>query len=73
MIQIACTPEEFQTKAAELAEQQGIAITGHLGTIEKMGVKASYRYENGLLTINILEKPMFLTEAMCENALRSML
>ena len=38
-----------------------------------MGVKASYLYENGTLSINILQKPMFLTEAMCENALRSLL
>jgi hypothetical protein len=73
MIQIPLTPEEFQSKANQLAEQQGIAIAGTEGTIEKMGVTASYRYENGLLTIHILQKPMFLTEAMCENALRSML
>ena len=73
MIQIACTPEEFQTKAAQLAEQQGIAITGHQGTIEKMGVKANYLYENGLLTINILEKPFFLSEDMCEKQLRAWL
>ncbi len=32
-----------------------------------MGVKASYHYENGMLTINILQKPMFLTEAMCRS------
>ncbi|HEX4650059.1 MAG TPA: hypothetical protein VH250_01025 [Granulicella sp.] len=73
MIQIALTPEEFQTKANQLAEQQGIAITGHEGTIEKMGVKAGYKYENGLLTINILHKPMFLTEDMCEKQLRAWL
>jgi hypothetical protein len=64
MIQIALTPEEFQTKANQLAEQQGIAITGHEGTIEKMGVKAGYK---------ILHKPMFLTEDMCEKQLRAWL
>jgi hypothetical protein len=73
MIQIALTPEEFQTKANQLAEQQGIAITGHEGTIEKMGVKASYLYADGLLTIKILHKPMFLTEDMCEKQLRAWL
>jgi hypothetical protein len=73
MIQIACTPEEFQTKAAQLAEQQGIAITGHQGTIEKMGVKASYLFQDGLLTITILDKPFFLSEDMCEKQLRAWL
>ena len=37
MIQIPLTPEEFQSKANQLAEQQGIAITGTEGTLEKMG------------------------------------
>ena len=73
MIQIPLTPEEFQTKVNQLAEQQGITITGHEGIIEKMGVKASYIYESGLLTIKILHKPMFLTEAMCEKQLRAWL
>jgi NAD/NADP transhydrogenase alpha subunit len=73
MIQVPLTPEEFQTKANQLAEQQGIAITGHEGTIEKMGVKASYLYADGVLTINILHKPMFLSEDMCEKQLRAWL
>ena len=73
MIQIPVTPEEFAAKSAQLAENQGIEITGHQGTIEKMGVKASYLYENGLLTITILDKPFFLTEDMCEKQLRAWL
>jgi len=73
MIQVPLTPEEFQTKANQLAEQQGIAITGHEGTIEKMGVKASYLYADGVLTINILHKPMFLSLDMCEKQLRALL
>jgi len=73
MIQIPVTPEEFKAKAAQLAEQQGIEITGNQGTIEKMGVKASYLYEDGLLTITILDKPFLLSEAMCEKQLRAWL
>ena len=73
MIQIAVTPEDFAAKAAQLAEHQGIQITGHQGTIEKMGVKASYLYENGLLTIKILDKPFLLSEEMCEKQLRAWL
>jgi hypothetical protein len=73
MIQIALSPEEFQSKAAQLAAQQGIQIIGHEGTIEKMGVKASYLYENGLLTVTILDKPFFLSEEMCEKQLKAWL
>ncbi|HWZ51182.1 MAG TPA: hypothetical protein VNW54_06940 [Granulicella sp.] len=72
MIQIPLTAEEFQTKANQLAEQ-GIVITGTEGTIEKMGVKASYLYQDGLLTITILDKPFFLSEDMCEKQLRAWL
>jgi hypothetical protein len=72
MIQIPLTPEEFQTKANQLAGQ-GIVITGPQGTIEKMGVKASYLYQDGLLTITILDKPFLLSEDMCEKQLRAWL
>jgi hypothetical protein len=73
MIQIPLTPEEFEAKAAALAEKQGIHLPGRQGTIEKMGLKASYVYENGVLTINILDKPFFLSEDMIEKQLREWL
>jgi hypothetical protein len=73
MIQIPLTPEEFQTKATKLAEEQGIEISGPSGTLEKMGVKAGYLYENGLLSITILQKPAFLSEDACEKAIRTWL
>ncbi len=71
MIEIPISPEDFQTKVVERAAKQGIAITGHQGTIEKMGVKASYLYQNGVLKIEILEKPFFVSEEMCEKQLRA--
>jgi hypothetical protein len=73
MIQIPLTPEEFHSKAAQIAAQQGINLIGHEGTIEKMGVKANYVYENGVLSITIIDKPMFLSESMVENQLKAWL
>jgi hypothetical protein len=73
MIQIPLTPEQFDTKSAQIAAKHGINLIGHEGTIEKMGVKASYMYENGVLSINILEKPFFLSEEMVENQLKAWL
>jgi hypothetical protein len=73
MIEIAISPEEFKVKAALLRERQGIVIHGTEGVIEKMGVKASYLYKDGLLSISILDKPFFLSDEMCEQQLRAWL
>ena len=73
MIQIPLTPEQFDSKVAQIAAQQGINLIGHEGTIEKMGVKANYVYENGVLSITIVDKPMFLSESMVENQLKAWL
>lgn len=73
MIQIPLSPEEFQSKAAQIAAQQGIKLIGNVGTIEKMGVKASYVYANGVLSITILDKPFFLSEGMVEKQLKAWL
>ncbi len=73
MIQIPLTPEQFDSKVAQIAAEQGINLIGHEGTIEKMGVKANYIYENGVLSITIVDKPMFLSESMVENQLKAWL
>jgi predicted nucleic acid-binding protein len=73
MIQIPLTPEQFQSKAAQIAAQQGIKLTGHEGIIEKMGVKAAWVYEDGVLKITILDKPFFMSEQMVEEQLKKLL
>jgi len=73
MIQIPLTPEQFDATASQIAATQGIILIGHEGTIEKMGVKASYIYADGVLSISILDKPMFLSEEMVENQLKAWL
>lgn len=73
MIQIQLTPEQFKSKAAQITAQQGIDFVGHEGTIEKMGVKAAWVYEEGMLKINILDKPFFISESMVEEQLKKFL
>lgn len=73
MIQIPLTPEQFQSKAAQIAAQQGINLVGHEGTIEKMGVKAAWLYEEGMLKVTILDKPFFMSEEMVEEQLKKFL
>ncbi len=73
LIEIPLTPEQFQSKAASIAEKQGISLAGTSGLIEKMGVKAQWVYEEGMLKITILDKPFFLSEAAVEEQLKKFL
>ena len=73
MIEIPLTPEQFHSKAAQITAQQGINLIGHEGTIEKMGVKAAWVYEEGLLKITILDKPFFMSESMVEEQLKKLI
>ncbi len=72
MIQIPLTPEAYAAKAAEL-QQQGIALTGTEGKLSKSGVTAGYSYKDGLLTVEILDKPFFVTTEYCEEQLKKFL
>jgi hypothetical protein len=73
LIEIPLTPEQFQSKAAQIAAQQGIKLIGHEGTIEKMGVKANWVYAEGMLRITIVDKPFFMSESMVEEQLKKFL
>jgi hypothetical protein len=73
LIQIPLTEEQFRSKAAQIAAKQGISLNGNAGTIEKMGVKADWVYEAGMLTITIVDKPFFLSEAAVEDQLKKFL
>jgi len=70
MIEVPLTPQEFAALGQKLEADQGITLTGDTGNITKMGVTAAYAYQDGLLTINILEKPFFVTTDYCEEQLR---
>jgi hypothetical protein len=73
LIQIPLTPEQFAAASAQLQEKQGIVLTGTEGKLSKMGVTASYVYKDGLLTVEILEKPFFVSTEYCEEQLRGFL
>jgi len=73
LIQIPLTEEQFRSKAPQIAAKQGISLNGNAGTIEKMGVKADWVYEAGMLTITIVDKPFFLSEAAVEDQLKKFL
>ena len=73
MIQIPLTPEAFAAKASELQSNQGIALTGTEGKLSKSGVTAAYAYKDGLLKVEILDKPFFVSTDYCEDQLKKFL
>jgi hypothetical protein len=65
-----------ETQFAELAERaksQGFELNGRAGVIERMGVKAEWNYDGANLTVNVLEKPFFLSKEAVEAKLREAL
>ena len=55
------------------AKEHGIELTGRDGLIEKMGVKARWAYDGANLTVDVLDKPFFMSKEAVEEKLRSAL
>jgi len=71
-MQIAMTEEQFEALGVR-ARAQGIDLGGRDGTIEKMGVKAKWGFDGAMLTVEVLEKPFFMTKESVEERLRQAL
>lgn len=66
MIQVKMTTNEFARRAAELNEKFGITLTDPVGQISRDGVTAGYTHYNDVLTIHIVDKPVFISTEYCE-------
>jgi hypothetical protein len=66
MVQVHMTSTKFEQKAAELQEKHGLTLTETAGRIEKDGVTAGYTHYNDTLTVHIIDKPVFISTAYCE-------
>ena len=73
MISIPLTSEQFAAKTLQLQNEHGITLPGREGKLTHSGVSASYTYEDGLLKVNILSKPFFVTTDYCEEQMRKFL
>jgi hypothetical protein len=71
-MQVAMTAEQFAAMVGK-ARAQGIVLEGREGTIEKMGVKARWGFDGATLTVDVLEKPFFLSKEAVEEKLRAAL
>ncbi len=72
-MQIAMDQAGFDLLTERLKSSQGIQLTGPQGTIEKMGVKASYIFDGQMLTVEILEKPMIISKDYVEKQFKQWL
>ena len=72
-MQIAMDQAKFDLLKEKLKSSQGIALTGPQGTIEKMGVKASYLFDGTMLTVEVLEKPMIVSKDYVEKQFKEWL
>jgi hypothetical protein len=71
-MQIAMSEAEFSAIVGR-AKAQGIELEGRAGTIQKMGVKAQWAFDGAMLTVDVLEKPFFLSKEAVEEKLRAAL
>ena len=72
-MQVPLSPEQFAALAAKVEKEQGISLAEPEGKISKMGVTAAYKYAAGILTVDILEKPFFVSKEYCEQELSKFL
>ena len=73
MLSYPLTPEQYAAKTKVIAEKHRIQISGNEGRIEKMGAVIQYRYDGANLTLDVVEKPFFISQEQAEQFLRQML
>lgn len=70
MVEVPLTEAQFAA-ASQRLQAYGVNLTGSSGTLSREGITARYSYTNGVLTIEILEKPFFLPLHLIESQMRS--
>lgn len=70
MIEIPLSEAQFAAAQKALAEK-GVDLSAPSGTISQMGVTAAYTWAEGLLTIQVTDKPAFFPVSMIEAKLKA--
>lgn len=70
MLSIPMTDAQFAAAAVRLREN-GIELMGPSGTLTKDGITAKYSHGDGLLKVEIVDKPFFLPESLIEGRLQA--
>jgi hypothetical protein len=72
MISIPMSDAQFAAATKRL-RTNGIELAGPTGTLSKDGVRAKYEHADGVLKVEILDRPDFLPVSLIEGRLRSYL
>ena len=72
MISIPMSNAQFAAATTRL-RNNGIELTGPSGTLSKDGVTAKYEHSDGVLKVEILDRPEFLPVSLIEGRLQSYL
>ena len=72
MIKIPMSDAQFAAATKRL-RSNGIELTGPSGTLSKDGVTAKYEHADGVLQVEILDRPEFLPVSLIEGRLQSYL
>ena len=69
MVEVPLTEAQFD-EASRRLRAAGINISGPTGTLSRDGITAKYSYGNGVLTIEIVDKPFLLPLSLIESQMR---
>jgi hypothetical protein len=72
MISIPMSDAQFAAATTRL-RTNGIELAGPTGTLSKDGVTAKYEHSDGVLKVEILDRPQFLPVSLIEGRLQSYL
>lgn len=70
MLSIPMTDAQFAAASTRLREN-GIELAGPAGTLSKDGITAKYSHADGVLKVEIVDKPFFLPESLIEGRLQA--
>jgi hypothetical protein len=69
MIEVPLTETQFDEASRRLREA-GVDISGPAGTLSRNGITAKYNYANGVLSIEVVDKPFLLPLSVIESQMR---
>jgi hypothetical protein len=69
MIEVPLTETQFD-EASRRLRAAGVNISGPSGTLSRNGITARYSYANGVLSIEVVDKPFLLPLSIVESQMR---
>ena len=72
MLSIPMSDEQFAAAATRL-QAQGVMLSGPSGKLTRDGITARYEHADGMLQVEIVDKPFLLPLSLIESKLRGLI